>query len=198
LRQVISFAKRPPQRLTSNVDRDRLRESLKRLTTTDILLAAQAGAVLYLEDLSDERILSRWATTLEDRAAKVLDRPYVHWLRGNSLREARSRFLAFRHVVEPVRGLVLLNGDDTEGQGGDVGDGLAGARWGRYEIENYLLVPRAIAATAANADEDTLMFSSALEAVERVRHEAQSHRRETATAALRSISCAWSRFCLSS
>lgn len=57
--QVISFANAPPRRLSRQVDRDRLRESLKRLTTTDLLLAAQIGAVLYVEDRSDEQIRGR-------------------------------------------------------------------------------------------------------------------------------------------
>lgn len=167
--QVISFAKAPPRRLSSQVDRDRLRESLKRLTTTDLLLAAQIGAVLYVEDRSDEQILAQWATTLGHPAAAVLERPYVHWLRGNSLAEARAHFFAFQHVVEPVRGLVLLDGDNQDQSEGASSGGLVVSRWRRYEIENYLLIPRAIAATAAFGDQaGTLQFDSAMSAVEAV------------------------------
>jgi ABC-type nitrate/sulfonate/bicarbonate transport system ATPase subunit len=167
--QVISFAKAPPTRLSSHVDRDRLRESLKRLTTTDLLLAAQVGAVLYLEDRSDEQILAQWAKTLGHPAATVLDRPYVHWLGGNSLAEAKAHFFAFQHVVEPVRGLVLLDGDNQDREDATTKSGLAVSRWRRYEIENYLLIPRAIAAAAAfGKKDDALQFASALSAVEAV------------------------------
>lgn len=169
--QVISFAKPQPRPLVDMVDRRQLREALKRLTTTDLLLAAQTRAVIYLEDESDERILSRWAATLGHPAAAVLERPYVHWLRGNSLREARAHYFAFRHVVEPVAGVVLLDGDnaDRESNHGPGDDGLRVVRWSRYEIENYLLIPRAVAATAAGpgAAEGTLEFDAALAAVKR-------------------------------
>jgi hypothetical protein len=166
--QVISFAKSPPARVSARVERDRLREAMKRLTTTDLLLASQTGAVLYVEDQSDERILSRWANTLAHPAASVLARPYVHWLRGNSLREAREHFFAFQHVVEPVKGLVLLDGDTAEGEDGEASPGLSVLRWRRYEIENYLLIPQAIARVAADGADDSLEFAAALERVAKV------------------------------
>lgn len=43
------------------------------------------------------------------------------------------------------------------------------SRWRRYEIENYLLIPRAIATTAAFGQREvTLQFDRAMSAVEAV------------------------------
>lgn len=164
--QVISFVRKPPSKLAHQIDRDRLREALKRLSTTDLLLAEQSGAILYVEDGSDERVLSAWARVLGHEAAAFLDRPFVHPLRGNSLKEARDHFFAFRSVMEDVRGLVILDGDDREFLDGATPDGLVVSRWRRYEIENYLLIPRAIAAVG-DWGPDTLIE----EAVLRVFHE---------------------------
>jgi AAA domain, putative AbiEii toxin, Type IV TA system len=160
--RVVSFAGRQPRRLANKSERDRLREAMKRLTTTDLLLADEKRGVLYVESETDERILARWAEILDHPAKRFLRRPYVHRLGGNSLREARSHHFALRLIDENLRGLVILDGDgrDIETvEPGDAEGGLAVARWSRYEIENYLLVPRAIAAVAPSAQEP--LFHSA-------------------------------------
>jgi len=164
--RVISFVKTKPRRLADRSERDALREAMKRLTTTELLMAEQTGAIIYLEDQSDERILSAWAEVLDHPARAFLDQPFVHPLRGNSVKEAKYHFFAFRSVIEPVAGLVILDGDDRGmPEDEDVGNGLRVVRWQRYEIENYLLVPRAIAA-AGGWGEDSLV----IEAVNRVFH----------------------------
>jgi len=140
---------------------------MKRLTTTEILMAEETRAIIYLEDQSDERILSAWANVLDHPARAFLDRPFVHSLRGNSLKEAKAHFFAFRSVIQPVSGLVILDGDDrgvTEDE--KIGAGLSVTRWRRYEIENYLLVPRAIAAVGGWGD-DTLMLEPVLRELHR-------------------------------
>ncbi|MCW2952021.1 MAG: hypothetical protein JWQ48_1191 [Conexibacter sp.] len=164
--RVISFVRSHPRRLADKSERSALREAMKRLTTTELLLAEETGAIIYLEDQSDERILSAWAEVLEHPARVFLDRPFVHRLLGNQVADARAHFFAFRSVMEPVSGLVILDGDGRDlPEDEEVSDGLRVIRWKRYEIENYLLVPRAIAALAGWGD-DTLM----IEAVNRVFH----------------------------
>lgn len=151
--RVISFVKTKPRRLAHKSERDALREAMKRLTTTELLMAEETGAIIYLEDHSDERILSAWANVLNHPARSFLDRPFVHALRGSSLREASNHFFAFRSVIEPVSGLVILDGDNSGEQAEESAqDGLRVVRWQRYEIENYLLVPRAIAALSGWGD----------------------------------------------
>ena len=131
--------------LVSRTERDQLREALKRVTTTDLLLAREAGAVLYVESETDERILKEWVRILEHPARRFFERPFVHWLGGRSLQEAKAHFFAMRSAFPGLRGLCLLDGDNRDEPDEETtGAGLAVLRWRRYEIENYLLQPEAI------------------------------------------------------
>jgi predicted ATPase len=145
--QVISFVTSEPRRLSHRTERDQLRESMKRISTTDLLAVRETGSILYLEDRSDERILSAFAEVLAHPARRVLRRPYTWPLKGNDLRRAREHFFALRGVEGAVRGLVLLDGD-ARGHAEQEGPPRV-LHWRRYEVENYLLVPRAIAEVAS-------------------------------------------------
>ncbi len=143
--RVLGFFGAAPRALGSETERDRLREALKRVTTTDLLLGQDVGAVLYVEGESDEKILREWARILEHRARRFLDRPFVHWLGGRSLREAKAHFFAIRAAFPAIRGLCLLDGDNRDEPDEETAHaGLIVLRWRRYEIENYLLQPAAI------------------------------------------------------
>ena len=143
--QVISFFERSPRILVNETERDRLREALKRVTTTDILLARGSGGILYVESETDQKILLEWARILDHPSRSYLRKPFVHWLGGRSLREARNHFFAMKAVYEEVRALCLLDGDNRDEPDDEMTRaGLRVLRWQRYEIENYLLQPEAI------------------------------------------------------
>lgn len=143
--RVLGFFGGRPRPLANETERDAMREALKRITTTDLLLGEDVGAVLYVEGESDERILGEWARTLDHPARRFLDRPFVHWLGGRSLREAKAHFFAMRAAFPAVRGLCLLDGDNRDEPDAETTrSGLVVLRWRRYEIENYLLRPEAI------------------------------------------------------
>ncbi len=143
--RVLGFFGGRPRPLATETERDAMREALKRITTTDLLLGEDVGAVLYVEGESDERILGEWARTLDHPARRFLDRPFVHWLGGRSLREAKAHFFAMRAAFPAVRGLCLLDGDNRDEPDAETTrSGLVVLRWRRYEIENYLLRPEAI------------------------------------------------------
>lgn len=168
--RVLSFASRQPRRLANKDERNQLREAMKRLTTTDLLLADEKRGVLYVESETDERILARWAETLDHPAKQFLRRPYVHRLGGNSLREARAHHFALKLIEPDLRGLVILDGDGRDSEPGDVDEDLVVVRWRRYEIENYLLLPRAIAAVAPSTDEP-LFHSATIAKIEKLFYE---------------------------
>jgi len=142
---VLAFIGEHPHRLSERWERNGLREAIKRLTTTDLVFARETGAVLYVEDESDARILREWAAILSHPALAFLEEPYVHVLHGRSLPEARSHFFALKAAHAGIRGVCLLDGDDRgEPDDETTRAGLRVLRWRRYEIENYLVVPEAL------------------------------------------------------
>ena len=148
--RVLGFFGEVPRALAGVDERDRLREALKRVTTTDLLLGRDIGAVLYVEGETDEKILREWARMLDHRARAFFERPFVHWLGGRSLREAKAHFFAMRAAFPNLRAVCLLDGDNRdEADEETTRAGLVVLRWRRYEIENYLLQPGAIARFAS-------------------------------------------------
>ena len=143
--RVLGFIGKSPALLAHTTERDQLREALKRLTTTDILLGQEVGAVLYVEGESDERILAEWSRILDHPARTFFERPFVRWLGGRSLKEAKDHYFALRAAFPDIRGVCLLDGDNRdEADEETTSSGLLILRWHRYEIENYLLQPEAI------------------------------------------------------
>ncbi len=143
--RVLGFYGTTPRTLASDVERDQLREALKRVTTTELLLGSEVGAVLYVESETDEKIIGEWARILEHRAEQFFKRPFVHWLGGRSLHEARGHFFALRAAFPGIRGLCILDGDNREEPDDEMTKaGLRVLRWRRHEIENYLLRPELI------------------------------------------------------
>lgn len=143
--RVLSFYGDEYRALTTPTERDQLREALKRLTTTDLLLGQEVGAVLYVENESDERILKEWADTLEHPSRRFLARPFVHHLAGSNIRDAKSHFFALRAAFPQIRAACLLDGDNKNKPDAETTRaGMKVLRWRRYEIENYLLQPESV------------------------------------------------------
>ena len=143
--RVLGFFDDGPRRLTSGVARDQLREAMKRITATEMILATEVGAVLYVEGTSDQSILREWAQILRHPAAQFFERPFVHLLGGRRLRDAQSHLFALQAIVPGIPAICLLDGDNRDESLSDIGpQGLTILRWHRYEIENYLLQPAAI------------------------------------------------------
>ena len=143
--RVIGFFGESPRILTNRVERDQVREALKRTTTTELLLVREIGSVLYVENESDERILAEWARILDHSSRRFFDRPFIHRLGGRKLREASAHFFALQAVYPDLRAVCLLDGDNRDEMDDEATKmGLEVLRWRRYEIENYLLHPEAI------------------------------------------------------
>ena len=143
--RVLGFFGESPRPLVNEIQRNQLREALKRLTTTDLLLGREVGAVLYVESETDERILGEWARILDHPAQSFFKRPFVRSLGGRSLREAREHFFAMQAAFPGLPALCLLDGDNRDEPDAETSrTGLVVLRWRRYEIENYLLQPEAI------------------------------------------------------
>ena len=131
----------------------RLIRSLRVLTNTDIMLAAGAPGVLYVEGYTDLEILREWARVLNHPVYQSLTtnlfwKPAVVETRpGASGVLARDHYDALKLVRDNLPGLQLIDGDARqEIQSTSItGEGLQRLRWKRYEIESYLVHPAALA-----------------------------------------------------
>lgn len=144
--RVTSFFGQQPHVLVANVQREEVREALKRLTSLDLLLTDQAHGHLYVEDRSDFQILAAWANLL-DHPVKQWFNAFPAWspMKGRKPREARAHFFALRAVKEGLSGLVLLDRDNREDDATENSPpGLHTFIWPRYEIESYLVHPLAL------------------------------------------------------
>jgi hypothetical protein len=80
--EIISFVGSVPKRLLNGTDKRTLTDALKNLTSLDLLQASHVGAVLYVEDESDYKLLREWAVALDHPAQAFLSYPYVWVMQG--------------------------------------------------------------------------------------------------------------------
>ena len=142
-----------PRMLATTEERERLIDSLRVLSHTDIMLALDAPGVLYLEDYTDLEILRAWARVLGHPARELLTtrlfwkRTVVETRPDASGVPARDHYEALRLVRDDLPALELADGDARpEIQPTEItGQGFQRLRWRRYEIESYLVHPDALA-----------------------------------------------------
>ncbi|MDE0153433.1 MAG: AAA family ATPase [Gammaproteobacteria bacterium] len=142
-----------PRKLASGDEKSSLIRSLSILSNTDILLAEEKGHILYVEGRTDLKILLEWALILEHRLADFLQRPF--WkptvfetrVQGKGIK-AQDHFKSLLLVQEGMRGVRIVDRDGNAGippREVAVEGRFLKLCWGRYEIENYLLHPSALA-----------------------------------------------------
>ncbi len=146
--RILSFYDRP-HLLMQDVERDQVREALKRLTAMDILQAEKAPGVLYVESEQDFNLLRSWAFVLEHPLYKWFtdSSPFPFWQdnRGRNPKEARAHFFALRAIRPQIKGYLLLDGDNRNLPDRELaGEGLTIGRWTRYESESYLIHPETL------------------------------------------------------
>lgn len=162
--EILGFFSTGPRALTTSNERRSLVEALQELEISDLLRARECGAILYVEDESDEDLLREWARILDHPAKEFFALPNTCRLHGRLPKKARRHFSLLRIEFPELPGVCLLDGNNRDGK--DEGDDQAGFRvlqWKRYEIENYLLHPDAIKrfverSVMANPDEVAAEF----------------------------------------
>jgi ABC-type ATPase involved in cell division len=138
-----------PKMLADTQERTTLIRSLRALTNTDILESLEVGSVLYLEGYTDLDILRAWARVLahpiaDFLATRVFWKPTVVETRlGSAGIKARDHYDALRLVRNDLPALEIVDGDAREEIRPTeiTGRGFQRLRWGRYEIESYLVHP---------------------------------------------------------
>jgi len=143
--ELMSFF-RKPHRLNINDERDQIREALKRLTASDILMADTYSGILYLESDTDFKLLSAWAKVLQHPILSWFEQqPFWNDIKGRDPRLAKGHFYALKAINNGIRGFLLLDGDNRNLPEHEVtAEGLVVRRWQRYESENYLLHPESL------------------------------------------------------
>lgn len=144
--KIVSFYGARPHVLVNEVERDHVREALRRITAMDLLLAEESHGVLYVGDETDFNLLRAWARVLEHPTRRWFEQgPFYHPIRGREVREARGHFFALRAVRPDLPGYLLLDGDHRELPDREItAEGLEIGRWRRYEAEGYLLHPASL------------------------------------------------------
>jgi hypothetical protein len=125
-------------------------KALAHISFEDYYLAEQMGWVLYLEGPTDLAILRSFAETLgHHEALKVLERPFVHYVR-NEPGMVKRHFFGLREAVPGLVGVAVFDRFERDRRlelGADV------LVWRRREIESYLCYPETLEAYAEGAPE---------------------------------------------
>jgi predicted ATPase len=139
-----------PRPLTDKTERTRLRDALRMIRNTDLMLVGSAPGILYLEGSTDLAILQAWSRVLDHPVRTLFDSPNFLWrpvvwevdesAPGSA---ARKHFDALCLAKPELRALELLDGDSVGNQQATplTGTGYQKVRWHRYEIESYLFHP---------------------------------------------------------
>jgi predicted ATPase len=163
--QIISFLGHRSRRLLTSQQKRSLTEAFRTLTSLDLVQAQQVGAVLYVEDESDSKLLRAWAHVLQHDAQKFLGFPFVLPLRGKgNFGQAKGHFQCLRLAVPDIRGLCILDRDSDQGPGsGQTPEGLSVLTWRRYEAENYLINPDLLGRFVTSTSDDLFSHAKAVE-----------------------------------
>jgi len=141
--QIISFVGSQPKRLIDHHQKQSLQQTLKTLSSLDLVSADQVGAVLYVEDESDHKILREWSRKLNHPAHKFLNFAYVYAMQGKgNLSKAKNHFSCLKVVDDRIKSVCVLDRDGIDNQ--DTNNfpvDMTCKIWNRYEIENYLINP---------------------------------------------------------
>jgi len=139
-----------PHRIESKYE---VLKSLRDIDFQEYYQAELTGFVLYVEGSTDLGLLRAFADVLGHDVAKVLERPFVRYVRDRP-NEARRHFHGLREAKPDLVGYALFDRlEQTLGSSG----GLVEHMWPRREIENYLAPTRALPEYARRKGEQTAL-----------------------------------------
>lgn len=133
-----------------------LATALRWVTNVEVTQAQTAPGILYVEDYTDLEILRAWARVLGHPALPLLTTD-LFWKKtvieapsATAGIAAKDHYEALQ-LVRELPGLILVDGDSRPPLESTpiTGKGLQRLRWRRYEVESYLVHPKALARFAA-------------------------------------------------
>lgn len=139
--QIVSLLGQEPKRIQSTPE---VLRAMADVSNEEITWLMTSPYILYVEGVSDERILRAWAD--QCRAQDAMDKICFKSMSGGSKEDmkkaADQHFDALRQIIPNASRLMLFDYDDTKTYH-PPSDNPALAEWNRKNIENYLLVPDA-------------------------------------------------------
>ena len=124
-------------------DKRKLKDTLH-LENTQIMLAETEPGVLYIEGPTDIPLLREWARILGHPLLPFLEKPFS-WKTAENEWPAVKHFSAMRLMVPNFCGVELCDGDGKDHSNmPTLPKGMKRLYWDRYEIESYLIHPKAI------------------------------------------------------
>jgi predicted ATPase len=157
---IYTFFGRVPKQVQGN--KQQIVTALKKISTIDILNAQDRKFILFAEGISDLRLLKSWAVKMEHEICTELNEIFFEATGDNLIDNARDKF-KYLQVVEPtLRGFFIRdNVSKTDAQ--HIPPGLEVRYWPRKEIENYLIIPRALERFVCKESADTLFGQKLIE-----------------------------------
>ncbi len=134
---LVSFVGQP--RVFADNLSSQIKKALTDIGWDQYYQAEQVGWVLYLEDSTDLAILQAFAKCLDHPAQKILEKPFVRYIGGNTPQKARDHFFGLQAVKTDFVGVALFDNLDKQLQPTDQ---LNELMWQRREIENYFCFER--------------------------------------------------------
>lgn len=140
------------QPLATEEQQSALVTGLGMLSNTDVMLARSVPGILYVEGHTDLEILRAWATVLKHPSLDVLTKQLLWHRYSTTARgelaafKAADHFRALRLLSPGLRALEIQDRDGNPNLPATAvtGSGHQLLRWGRYEIESYLIHPAAL------------------------------------------------------
>lgn len=134
---IYTFFGREPKQIDGA--KSKIVSALKSVRALDIISAQDKKFVLFVEGVTDLRILKRWACVLGHPVCSKLNDVYCE-VTGNDLIDyARNKFQSLQIVEPGLKGLFIRDG--AVARTSQTFPGLKIEYWARNEIENYLIVP---------------------------------------------------------
>lgn len=144
-----------PRRLADRTERERLRKAMGVLQQADVVAAAEAPGVLYVEGHTDFALLKEWCKVLNHRAGSFFER-HAFWREvvanpqaGQGGIKADDHFRCLQLADKNFTGVHLIDSDGKRlgiAASPQIARGaLNRLAWSRYEAESYLLHPAALA-----------------------------------------------------
>lgn len=127
-----------------------LQDALRLLTNSDVHTAVAIQRILYVEGKTDVPILRAWAKTLGHPVLSFLEKPFCRSTSDEGKAFASRHYNALRTMVPSCRAIELRDRNHRNVATNDKNRRRKKSRtptrmyWRRYEIENYLLHPKAI------------------------------------------------------